>query len=104
MTATRCRVLARHDVLRSLKERHVRKTRQPAAGFDLGAGPVGVIRPSLLRVQPVMPRVDAPGRVFLVTPRQVHEEHAVESLCTGELRRQLGGVVAGADEEDVRGE
>ena len=104
MTATRCRVLARHDVLRSLKERHVQERRQPTARFDLGAGPVGVIRPGLLRVQPVMPRVDDPDRVLLVTARKIDEEHAVEAFCTGELRRQLRGVVAGADEEDVRGE
>jgi hypothetical protein len=56
----------------------------------------------LLRVQTVVPRVDAPGRVLLVTPGKIDEEHAVESLSTGELRRQFRGVVAGADEEDVR--
>jgi hypothetical protein len=58
-----------HDVLRGLNERHVQKTRQPAARLDLGPGPVGVVRPGLLRVQAVVLRVDAPDSVLLLTAR-----------------------------------
>ena len=46
--------------------------------------------------------VDASDPVLLFTPRQVHEEHAVEAFSTCELRWQLRGVVAGADEKDAR--
>jgi hypothetical protein len=58
------------DVLRDLNEGYVQQRSQPAARLDLGAGPVGVIRPGLLRAQPVVPRVDGPDRVLLVTPRR----------------------------------
>jgi hypothetical protein len=69
----------RDDVLRGLNERHVQERRQPAARLDLGTGPVGVVRPGLLRVQPVGLRVDAPDCVLLVTPGKVDKEHAVEA-------------------------
>ncbi len=40
--------------------------------------------------------------VHPVTAGQIDEEHGVETLGPCELRRQLRGVVACADEEDVR--
>jgi len=57
-----------YDILRSLNQRHVQERRQPAARLDLGSGPVGVVWAGLFHVQPVVPRVDAPDRVLLVTP------------------------------------
>jgi hypothetical protein len=67
-----------YDVLGGLSKRYVEERREPAARLDLSIGPVGVVGAGLLRVQAVVPRVDAPGRVFLVTPAKVYEEHTVE--------------------------
>ena len=85
-----------HDVLGCSTERQVQERHQPAA-LDLGTGPLSVVGPGLLHVQPVVPRGDAPDPVFLFTARQVHEEHAVEAFSTGELWRELRGVVTGGD-------
>ena len=90
-----------HDVLGGLNERHVEQGREPTARLDLSPGPLGVIGPGLPGIEAVVQLVDAPDPVLLFTARQVHEEHTVEALGPGELRRQLRGVVAGADEKDV---
>ncbi len=91
-----------HDVLGGLNERHVQERRQPAARLDLSPGPVGLIRPGLRRVESLVPRRDSPDRDLLVKPREMDEQQAVEPLCTGKFRRQVPGIVADADEEDVR--
>ena len=90
-----------YDVLGCLDQRHVEQGRESAARLDLGTGPLGVVGPGLPGIEAVVLDVDASDPVLLFTPRQVHEEHAVEAFSTCELRRQLRGVVAGADEEDV---
>jgi hypothetical protein len=90
-----------HDVLGGLNERHIEQGREPTARLDLGTGPLGVVGPELPGIEAVVLLVDAPDAVFLFTARQVHEEHAIEAFSTGELRRQLRGGVAGADEEGV---
>jgi hypothetical protein len=65
-----------HDVLCRLNERDGQERCQPAARLDPSAGPVGVVGAGLLRVEPVVPRVDAqiasfwsrPGRSTKNTP------------------------------------
>jgi sulfatase modifying factor 1 len=74
----------RHRVLGGLNERHVQQRCQPAARLDLGAGPVGVVGPGLLRVEPVDVLVDAPDRVHLVTPGNEENARAFPAMLGSE--------------------
>jgi hypothetical protein len=75
-----------HD-LRGLNERDIQERRQPAATLDLGPGPVGVIRPGLLCVEPAVPRVDRPDLVLLVAVGQVRGRQVTVWLTVPLLAR-----------------
>ena len=92
-----------HDVMSGLDQRDVQQCRQPAARTDLGARPRRVVRPGATFGNSKLFDVHPPDQFLLRLVGQVEEEDPVETLRAGELRRQLGNVVAGADEEDVAG-